>query len=204
MSLENLKSGHGGDGYIDGQLLIAMPVMGDERFARTVIYMCAHTEEGAWGIVINRRSRKLTFPDLLVQLDLIKSDETILVPERASAIPVLRGGPVEKGRGFVLHSPEYHSGDSTIDLNSELAITSTVDILRDIANGSGPDRAVMALGYAGWAPGQLDSELQMNGWLTCPADDSFVFDTDQDAKYERALRKIGIDPAMLSGEAGHA
>ena len=204
MAVEHIKSGKRSEGYLEGQMLVAMPSMQDERFHRTVVYICAHSAEGAWGIVINRRSRRLTFPDLLVQLDVIKQDAAIRLPPRAARIEVLRGGPVERSRGFMLHSAEYRGDSSTVLLADGVAVTATVDILRTIAQGEGPRNAVLALGYAGWAPGQLDQELQANGWLTVDADDSFIFDPDQDAKYGRALRKIGIDPAMLSSQAGHA
>lgn len=204
MPIERLRSGKRSDGYLGGQMLIAMPSMEDERFARSVVFMCAHSEEGAWGIVVNRRSRRLTFADLLVQLDVIKADEAIRLPRPAARVQVLRGGPVEKGRGFMLHSPDYDSDESTVRLPGGIHVTATVDILKSIARGEGPGRAALALGYAGWAPGQLDQELQANGWLTVEADESFIFDDDQDAKYGRALRKLGIDPAMLSNEAGHA
>lgn len=204
MPIERIKSGTRSEGYLEGQMLIAMPTMGDQRFERTVIYMCAHSADGAWGIVINRRSRRLTFPGLLVQLDVIKEEEAIRLPESAADIDVLRGGPVERGRGFMLHSTDYAADKSTFLLGDNVAVTATVDILKAVARGEGPQQAVLALGYAGWAPGQLEQELQANGWLTCDADESFIFDHDQDAKYDRALRKIGIDPAMLSGQAGHA
>lgn len=204
MAIEHLRSGNRSEGYLEGQLLVAMPTMQDERFARSVVFMCAHSAEGAWGIVVNRRSRSFTFPDLLVQLDVIKPEDVIRLPSRARRVQVLRGGPVEKGRGFMLHSGDYEADASTVRLAGGVAITATMDILKSIANGEGPLRAALALGYAGWAPGQLDQELQANGWLTVEADDSFVFDDDQDAKYDRALRKIGVDPRMLSNEAGHA
>ena len=204
MPIERLKSGKRSEGYLDGQMLIAMPTMQDERFARSVVFMCAHSAEGAWGIVVNRRSRRLTFPDLLVQLDVIKADEAIRLPEPVNRVPVLRGGPVEKGRGFMLHSSDYDSDTSTVRLPGGISVTATVDILKSIARGDGPGQAALALGYAGGAPGQLYQELQANGWLTVEADKSFIFDSDQEAKYDRALRKIGIDPAMLSSEAGHA
>jgi putative transcriptional regulator len=204
MPIERLKSGKRSEGYLEGQMLVAMPSMGDERFARTVVYMCAHSVEGAWGIVVNRRSRRLTFPDLLVQLDVIKQDAAIRLPQRASNVQVLRGGPVERGRGFMLHTADYSGDHSTIRLADSISVTATLDILKTIAQGEGPGQAVLALGYAGWAPGQLDQELQSNGWLTVEADESFIFSPDQDAKYDRALKKIGIDPAMLSNEAGHA
>lgn len=204
MGIEHLKTGKRSEGYLEGQMLVAMPTMSDERFARAVVYICAHSAEGAWGIVVNRLSRRLKFPDLLVQLEVIDQDQLIQLPERASGIPVLRGGPVERSRGFMLHTDDYDSDVSTVHLPGGVAVTATVDILKTIARGEGPGKAALALGYAGWAPGQLEEELQANGWLTVEADASFVFDADQASKYDRALRKLGIDPAMLSIEAGHA
>lgn len=190
--------------YLDGQLLVAMPGMSDKRFARAVIYLCAHSEDGAMGLIVNHRARQLNFPDLLVQLDVIDEAEAIRLPERAGAVPVLKGGPVETGRGFVLHSDDYHADNSTLDIDDGVSLTATLDILRAIAAGQGPHRALLALGYSGWSPGQLEAEVQANGWLTCPADSSILFDTPIESKYDRALRKIGIDPAMLSSDAGHA
>ena len=190
--------------YLDGQLLVAMPGMSDKRFARAVIYLCAHSEDGAMGLIVNHRARLLNFPDLLVQLNVIDEAEAIRLPERAGAVPVLKGGPVETGRGFVLHSDDYHADNSTLDIDDGVSLTATLDILRAIAAGEGPHRALLALGYSGWSPGQLEAELQANGWLTCPADSAILFDTPIESKYDRALRKIGIDPAMLSSDAGHA
>jgi putative transcriptional regulator len=190
--------------YLDGQLLVAMPGMSDKRFARAVIYLCAHSEDGAMGLIVNHRARQLSFSDLLVQLDVIDEAEAIRLPERAGAVPVLKGGPVETGRGFVLHSDDYHADNSTLDIEDGVSLTATLDILRAIAAGQGPHRALLALGYSGWSPGQLEAELQANGWLTCPADAAILFDTPIESKYDRALRKIGIDPAMLSSDAGHA
>jgi putative transcriptional regulator len=190
--------------YLDGQMLIAMPVMDDERFQRTVIYMCAHSAEGAMGIIVNRPAGSIDFPGLLVQLDIIKKGERITLPKSAEAMKVLRGGPVEPGRGFVLHSSDFFIKDSTLEIDEGVSLTATLDILKAIATGSGPSRALLALGYAGWRPGQLENEIQHNGWLHCPADSDLVFDKDIDSKYERALKKIGIDLAMLSNEAGHA
>jgi putative transcriptional regulator len=190
--------------YLDGQMLIAMPVMDDERFQRTVIYMCAHSSEGAMGIIVNRPAGSIDFPGLLMQLDIIKKGERIALPKSAEALKVLRGGPVEPGRGFVLHSSDFFIKDSTLEIDEEVSLTATLDILKAIATGTGPSRALLALGYAGWRPGQLENEIQHNGWLHCPADSDLVFDKDVDSKYERALKKIGIDLAMLSNEAGHA
>jgi putative transcriptional regulator len=190
--------------YLDGQLLIAKPVMEDERFQRSVIYVCAHSSEGAMGIVVNRPAGSIDFPGLLLQLDIIKKGEHIALPEDAEAMKVLRGGPVETGRGFVLHSSDFYIKDSTLPIDDEISLTATLDILKAIAIGVGPKRAILALGYAGWAPGQLENEIQHNGWLHCPADTDLVFGDDVDGKYERALKKIGIDLAILSNEAGHA
>jgi putative transcriptional regulator len=191
-------------GYLDGQVLVAMPSMSDDRFSRTVIYVCAHSSEGAMGIVVNKPAPHISFPDLLVQLDVIPAGDEIRLPEAAGAIQVLRGGPVESGRGFVLHSADFMIEDSTLPIDDGICLTATLDILKAIAKGAGPERALLALGYAGWAPGQLESEIQANGWLNCPADGALVFGEEVDTKYERALAKIGIDLGKLSGEAGHA
>ncbi len=193
-----------GSSYLDGQVLVAMPTLEDDRFARTVIYVCAHSAEGAMGIVVNKPAPHISFPDLLVQLDIISAGEEIRLPEKAGAIQILRGGPVESGRGFVLHSADFMIEDSTLPIDDGICLTATLDILKAIARGDGPERALLALGYAGWAPGQLETEIQANGWLNCPADRSLVFGEDSEAKYERALAKIGIDLGKLSGEAGHA
>jgi putative transcriptional regulator len=191
-------------GYLDGQLLIAMPVMGDPRFERSVIYMCAHSAEGAMGIMVNRPAGSIDFPELLVQLNIINKDEQIKLPETAETLKVLRGGPVDTGRGFVLHSSDFFIENATLRIDEGICLTATVDILKAIANGSGPKHAILALGYAGWRAGQLEAEIQGNGWLHCDADPDLVFGDDVDDKYARALRKIGIDPGMLSNEAGHA
>jgi putative transcriptional regulator len=190
--------------YLDGQMLIAMPVMEDERFQRSVIYMCAHSSEGAMGIIVNRPAGSIDFPGLLLQLKIIEKGARITLPEGAEEMKVLQGGPVEKGRGFVLHSSDFFIKDSTLPIDDDISLTATLDILKAIATGAGPKRAILALGYAGWGPGQLENELQHNGWLHCPADPDLVFGRDVDAKYERALKKIGIDLGMLSTEAGHA
>lgn len=190
--------------YLDGQLLIAMPVMEDERFARSVIYVCAHSSEGAMGIIVNRPAGSIDFPELLVQLDIIKKTDQIKLPENAESMKVLKGGPVETGRGFVLHSSDFFIEDATLPIDEGICLTATVDILRAIAKGGGPKHAILALGYAGWAPGQLETEIQDNGWLHCAADEDLIFGSDIEEKYLRALRKIGIHPGMLSNEAGHA
>jgi putative transcriptional regulator len=193
-----------GPGYLDGRLLIAMPVMGDPRFERSVIYLCAHSSEGAMGIIVNRPAGSIDFPGLLVQLDIIKKSDQIKLPETAESMKVLRGGPVETGRGFVLHSSDFYIEKATLRIDDGICLTATVDILRAIASGGGPKHAILALGYAGWGAGQLENEIQHNGWLHCDADPDLVFGGDADEKYLRALRKIGIDPGMLSADAGHA
>jgi putative transcriptional regulator len=191
-------------GYLDGQMLIAMPAMGDERFSRAVIYVCAHSTEGAMGIIVNQPAANINFPDLLVQLEVIPAAERIELPTKAGAVKVLKGGPVETGRGFVLHSADFFIENSTLPIDEGICLTATLDILKAIANGKGPVSAILALGYAGWAPGQLENEIQQNGWLHCPADPELIFGTDTEGKYDKALRKIGIDLGMLSSEAGHA
>lgn len=193
-----------GRSYLDGQCLIAMPGMSDARFSRSVIYVCAHSEDGAMGIIVNKPAGDTSFPDLLVQLDVIPSEEVIRLPSRAERIPVLRGGPVETKRGFVLHSSDFFLESATLPIDNGICLTATLDILRAIAIGSGPENAVLALGYAGWGAGQLEAEIQSNGWLHCAADEALLFDEQIDNKYQRALSKLGIDPAFLSSEAGHA
>ena len=193
-----------GRGYLDGQMLIAMPAMNDERFSRAVIYVCAHSTEGAIGIIVNYPASNIKFPDLLVQLEVIPASERIQLPTRAEEVKVLKGGPVETGRGFVLHSADFFIENSTLPIDEGICLTATLDILKAIARGNGPASAILALGYAGWAPGQLEQEIQQNGWLHCSADPELIFGQDTGAKYEKALRKIGIDLGMLSSEAGHA
>ena len=196
ISGEEQKRGDGDDGYLTGQFLIAMPTMGDPRFERTVIYMCAHSADGAMGLVVNRVASEIDFPELLNQLEI--ETDGIKKP-----IPVLTGGPVETGRGFVLHSLDY-SQDSTLKVTDEVGLTATVDILRAIAEGEGPAKSLLTLGYAGWSSGQLDNEIQANGWLNVSSDTSILFDEDLNSKWDRAVRKVGIDPSFLSAEAGHA
>lgn len=184
-------------GYLDRQLLIAMPAMGDPRFTRTVIYMCSHNAEGAMGLVINKPYPGLTFPNLLTQLG--------IEPTIDNDIVVRLGGPVETGRGFVLHSTDYmRQGSVPLDESMGIGLTATLDVLRAIATGTGPQRSLFALGYAGWGPGQLDAEIQENAWLAAPADTDLVFNADLDALWDRAVKKIGIDISKLASAAGHA
>jgi putative transcriptional regulator len=197
------KAPKGRRGFLDGQMLIAMPSMRDERFARTLIYMCAHSSEGAMGIVVNQPAPDINFPDLLVKLDVIPAAERIQLTHRAGTIKVLKGGPVETQRGFVLHSADFFE-NSTLPIDEGICLTATLDILKAIARDEGPASAVLALGYAGWAPGQLETEIQHNGWLHCTADPDLVFGTDTGGKYEKAMGKLGVDLGMLSSEAGHA
>lgn len=184
------------EGYLTGQLLIAMPQMTDPRFGHAVIYVCAHNADGAMGLLLNKGIEKPTFPDLLKQLKIEPA-------ENADPINVMFGGPVETGRGFVLHSADYLQ-DATLLVDHQIGLTATLDILKDIAVGGGPRHKLLMLGYAGWGPGQLDAEIQANGWLNAPADEALIFDHDLDTKWDRALAKLGVDGAMLSGDAGHA
>jgi putative transcriptional regulator len=192
------------DGYLDGQLLIAMPIMSDKRFARSVIYLCAHSAEGAMGLIINQRAPHISFPELLGQLSIGTSNGDESMQSELIDMQVHVGGPVETARGFVLHSADYFVDDSTLPIDDGVCLTATIDILKAIAGGKGPDRAILALGYAGWRAGQLESEIAANGWLHCPADLDLLFNTDLEQKYERAMSKIGIDPSHLVSEAGHA
>jgi putative transcriptional regulator len=191
-------------GYLDGQMLIAMPSMGDDRFARSVIYVCAHSTEGAMGIVVHQPASHISFADLLVPLEVIPASELIQLPRRAGGVKVLKGGPVDTQRGFVLHSSDFFIENSTLPIDEGICLTATLDILKAIARGEGPQSAVLALGYAGWAPGQLENEIQHNGWLHCAADSDLIFGQDTGGKYEKALKKIGIDLGMLSSQSGHA
>lgn len=190
--------------FLDGQLLIAMPGMADKRFARSVVYVCAHSGDGAMGIVINKLATEVKFRDLLVQLEIVQAQDEPDLPGGVDNIRVHRGGPVETGRGFVLHSNDFIIENATLAIADGICLTATLEILRAISDGRGPDRALLALGYAGWGPGQLEFEIQANGWLHSQADRSILFDNDIGGKYDRALAKIGVSPAMLSSDAGHA
>ncbi|HUT51198.1 MAG TPA: YqgE/AlgH family protein [Alphaproteobacteria bacterium] len=183
-------------GFFTGQLLTAMPNMPDPRFARTVIYMCAHSDEGALGLVVNKLFGDLNFEDLLDQVGI----EPI---ECKRVIPVHSGGPVEAGRGFVLHSKEF-TDESTMIIDDQVSLTASIEILRAIAAGAGPRNCLLALGYSGWGPGQLELEIHENGWLNVPADEALIFDTDLENKWQRAIAKIGVDFAKLSPESGRA
>ncbi len=192
-----------GRSYLDGQCLIAMPGMRDERFQRTVIYVCAHSDEGAMGLIINQAAADVCFSEILLQLGIVESENVIRLKPALDPVPVLRGGPVETGRGFVLHSADYFVDESTLPIDEGVCLTHTVDILKAMAAGEGPSKAFLALGYAGWGAGQLESEIQANGWLHCAADPGLLFDLGHEARYAGALSKLGVDPGRLSAAAGH-
>ncbi|WP_372613289.1 YqgE/AlgH family protein [Aquicoccus sp.] len=182
---------------LTGTLLIAMPGMGDPRFDKSVVFVCAHSDEGAMGLIVNKPTDDLRLSALVEQLELGEGG-------CARDLPVYFGGPVEHGRGFVLHSGDYTSPISTLRVNDDFALTATLDILEELAAGRGPMRAIMALGYAGWGPGQLESEILANGWLTAEAGADLVFDTADVRKWSAALRTLGVDPLSLSAAAGRA
>lgn len=190
--------------YLGGQLLLAMPAMSDKRFARSVIYMCLHNEEGAMGLIINQRADNVSFAKLLGELGVIEKGGEDDVPAHLLEKSVQIGGPVETGHGFVLHSADFTTGKSTVEIDRATRLTNTLDILKAMARGKGPERTLVALGYAGWAPGQLEGEIQANGWLSCPADPELVFDDNLELKYDRAMSKLGIDPSHLVNYAGRA
>ncbi|MFV0475819.1 MAG: YqgE/AlgH family protein [Pikeienuella sp.] len=183
---------------LSGKLLIAMPSMGDPRFEKSVVYLCAHSDEGALGIVVNRRAGNVSRQDLFRQL------EIEIGPESDDESHIHYGGPVETGRGFVLHSADWGLPEATLEVDEDISMTATIDILKAIAAGEGPRRAMIALGYAGWAGGQLEGELRENGWLTCDADEEIVFGRDDGAKWKAALAKLGVDPMLLSTSGGSA
>ncbi len=180
-----------------GKLLVAMPGMGDSRFEHSVIMMCAHSSDGAMGLIVNRPAPDLRFEQLLSQLNITHSD-------KSRDIRIHFGGPVEHVRGFVLHSADYAGHGATLKVSDDFGMTATLDVLQELAEGDGPEKSLLALGYAGWGPGQLESEILSNGWLTCDASEELVFNGSNSRKWERALRSIGIDPLSLSATAGHA
>ncbi len=185
------------DTNLCGKLLIAMPQMGDERFDRSVVYLCAHSDEGAMGLIVNKPANTVKFRDLLKQLE-------IPVDEATQNVRVHVGGPVENARGFVLHTTDYRSETGTLDVAENIAMTGTMDVLEDIARGQGPKTSMLALGYAGWGPGQLEGEIARNGWLTCDSQDDILFGRANEHKWTAALKVLGIDPLLLSDTAGHA
>ncbi len=191
MNMENEQTS------LDGQLLIAMPGMGDPRFEKSVVFLCAHSEDGALGLIVNKPSEQVSFRHLLDQLSLDVGE-----PQRD--IRVHFGGPVENERGFVLHTADYATEAATLRVSERFGMTATLDVLEEIARGDGPKSALLALGYSGWGPGQLEDEILQNGWLTCDADPELVFGSDDAGKWEAALKTMGIDPLLLSSTAGRA
>ncbi len=184
--------------YLEGQVLIAMPNMPDPKMEQAVLFLCAHSEKGAMALCLNKLVQNITFFDLLRQLRIRPQSRTI------NGLPVQFGGPVETGRGFVLHTQDYTSQDTTVRVGNAVGLTATVDVLKAIADGKGPKQAMVALGYAGWGAGQLENEIQRNGWLTCPADEYLLFGNNLTYKWEHAIRKLGVNPAQLSRDAGRA
>lgn len=183
-----------------GKLLLAMPGMGDPRFHKAVIFICSHDRDGAMGLVINHILSDVDMGSLLEQLNIKTEERTQNI---TNDIPVMSGGPVETARGFILHSLDFKQQD-TIIINDHFGVTGTIDALKTISEGSGPDDMLFVLGYAGWSPGQLDEEMRQNAWLTIDADHHVVFETEPANIWEKAIAKLGIDPAMLSGEGGTA
>jgi putative transcriptional regulator len=185
------------DGFLLGKLLIALPGMPDPRFEKSVIFMCAHSNQGAMGIIVNKPFEGLSFRDLVERLDVRVTADT-------ADQPILFGGPVGTGQGFVLHTSEFGDGNETMPVTSEISLTATIEILRAIAEGRGPEKSLFALGYAGWGPGQIESELSSNGWIHCDAKKAILFDVGYDEKWRAALGTLGADVSGLSAEAGRA
>jgi len=186
-----------GESFLEGKLLIAMPGMPDPRFEQSVIFMCAHSAKGAMGLIINKPIDGLSFRELMGKFN-------IDVAETTKDGPILFGGPVNVGRGFVLHSSDYGSNESTLAITSEISLTATTDILEAISHGKGPSKSMLALGYAGWGEGQIEGEILANGWIHCDADPTLIFDTDHEAKWETAIAKLGAAVSGLSADAGRA
>ena len=182
---------------LSGKLLIAMPGMGDPRFDRSVVFLCDHSAKGAMGLIVNKPMREIRFSELVDQLGI---DARVPLPQ----MPVHFGGPVEGGRGFVLHTADYTSNESTLRVDARFGMTATLDIVQDIAMGRGPEHAIFALGYSGWGPGQLEAEIRQNGWLTCDASADLVFARDDGGKWAQALKAMGIEALSLSGVSGRA
>jgi len=189
---------------LKGQFLVAMPDMLDERFRDSVIYLVGHGDEGAMGLVVNKSVEDMSFADILEELSLGEHDDIIRLPAGVRNREVLRGGPVEKGRGFVLHSSDYFRDGNSYEVSEEVYLTATLDILRSMAFGNAPAEAIFALGYCGWGAGQLEGELGRNGWLTVPYSHDLLFSVPLDKRYDEALGKLGITRASLSSTAGNA
>ena len=197
MAQSSPRSAKSGESFLEGKILIAMPGMPDPRFEKSVIFMCAHSAEGAMGLIINKPIDGLLFGELVDKLG-------IGMKAGRNDAPILFGGPVQMGRGFVLHSADYASEESTLPLTPEISLTATVDILRAISAGRGPEKSVLALGYAGWDEGQIEAEILANGWIHCDADAGLVFDTDYKSRWQKAFASLGADISGLSAEAGRA
>ncbi|QDL91923.1 YqgE/AlgH family protein [Paroceanicella profunda] len=183
--------------FLSGKVLIAMPGIGDPRFERSVIFLCSHSEEGALGLIVNRPAPGIGFADLLGQLDIEEGSGT-------RQLRIMLGGPVERSRGFVLHSDDYSLTEATLPVAEGIGMTASVDILRALATGEGPEHAVLALGYSGWGPGQLEEEIRANGWITGDVDDALLFGEDDAGKWTAALQRLGVDASMLSRDGGMA
>jgi putative transcriptional regulator len=195
--MASVQPNKGTDSFLLGKLLIALPGMSDPRFEQSVIFMCAHSDQGAMGLIVNKPLEGLTFHELVEKLD-------VRVTANSPDTPVLFGGPVGTGQGFVLHTAEYAVSEATMPVTQEISLTASVGILRAIAQGHGPEKSLFALGYAGWGPGQIEGELQTNGWIHCDPDKTILFDLKHDSKWRAALAKLGVDISGLSAEAGRA
>ncbi len=192
------------DFSLKGEFLVAMPLMGDERFFESVIYVVEHGEEGAMALIVNQTLQDLRFEDVLRDLEVDAPDKKIEISSKIARRHVLRGGPVDRARGFVLHSPDYESNNSSLEVTKDIHLSANVEILRAIAYEEKPEKAIFALGYCGWSPGQLEQELAQNAWLTVPYDAELLFDVPLEARYEKALEILGVNRASLSAYAGNA
>lgn len=184
-------------------MLVAMPGMGDKRFEKAVIFLCAHSNDGAMGFIVNKPLEQPKPVDFLTSLNIVVEDEAISLPDDLRQNLLNSGGPVEPGRGFVLHTPDYKA-ESTIAVHENVNLTATLEILRKIATENGPERYFIALGYSGWSSGQLEDEISSNGWLVTDADPDLIFSDESEDKYSIVMQKMGIDPSLLSMDAGHA
>jgi putative transcriptional regulator len=182
-------------GYLEGKMLVATHLIKESCFSRSVIYLCAHNAEGAMGIIVNQLLESVSYQDIFQQLE---------IPDELPglSLPVHFGGPVDSNRGFVLHSLDYSQTDTLVA--NRVGLTSNITILKEIANGGGPEKRMLALGYAGWAAGQLEKEIADNSWIIIPPDDNLLFGNDQAAKWQQATKSLGFDPFTLSGSVGHA
>ncbi len=192
-----------GNDYLEGKFLIAMPGMGDVRFDKSVVYICAHSDKGAMGFMINRDLSTPTIQNFFTQLGIVNDAESQKMKSNYDSIQLCSGGPVEPGRGFVLHSPECRN-ESTLRVDDDVCLTATLEMLRSIVTGNGPKKILLTLGYSGWAAGQLEEEISSNGWLIAPGNSEIIFGRKNSVKYEQALKSLGVDPLLLSSDSGHA